>query len=225
MNPDLSRCVLQILRGIMNPILAKVVYPTHAITSEPTLSREVLAQHRTPWYTICVMLYFAYGSNLNLDHLTDYLDTHGVTLDTELKAEHALVHNFRFRTNYYSASHGAGACNIEPASGHHVDGVIMTITRAMQEALRVKEGYPHRYDEIEVEVHTAATQEPVRALTYMVTPTHRLDVDLPVTARYRNLILAGAKQFSFSAKYQRALHRQLRVMPSLGLHPVSQHAS
>ena len=161
------------------------------------------------------MLYFAYGSNLHVTHFRDYLDTHGVTLDTELGGQHALLHNFRLRTNYYSNSHGAGACNIEPAPDHHVEGVVMAITPAIRDALRVKEGCPHRYEEIDVIVHTAATQEHVRAVTYVVTPMHRLDDDLPVTERYRSLILAGAKDFDFSESYQQMLRRLLRASPSL----------
>ena len=87
------------------------------------------------------MLYFAYGNNINLKHVTDYLDTHGVTLDTDFQPEHALLHNYRLRTNYFAASHGAGACNIEPAHDHRVEGVVMSITPAIQDVLRVKEGF------------------------------------------------------------------------------------
>ncbi len=162
-----------------------------------------------------VMRYFAYGSNINLDHLSDYLSTHGVTLDTELSGQHALLHDYRLRTNYFAGSHLAGACNIEAAPDHQVEGVLWTITPAAQDALRVKEGFPLRYHEIEVEVHTASTQASVRAITYMVTPTHRLDVDLPVTARYRDFILNGAKQFNLSNEYQKKLHHLLQVAPSL----------
>ena len=170
------------------------------------------------------MLYFAYGSNLNLDHLHDYLDTHGTTLDTELRGQHALLHNFRLRTNYFAGTHGAGACNIEPAEAEVVEGVIMSITPAIHDVLRVKEGFPHRYEEIDVDVHTASTQAPVRALTYIVTPTHRLDVDLPVTARYRDFVLNGAKHFGFSTSYQEELRSKLRTAPSLLTMP-SQDAS
>ena len=161
------------------------------------------------------MIYFAYGSNLNLDHLTDYLGKHGVSVDTDFQAEHALLHNYRLRTNYFAASHGAGACNIEPAHDHRVEGVVMSITPAVQEVLRVKQGFPLRYHEIDVIVHTASTQASVRALTYVVTPTHRLDVDLPVTDRYRSLILAGAKHFGFSKSYQQELRGMLKAAPSL----------
>ncbi len=161
------------------------------------------------------MLYFAYGSNTNLSHLAEYLDTHGVKLDTELKAEYAQLDGYRLRTNYFASSHGAGACNIELARDHQVEGVVMAITPAMQDVLRLKEGFPHRYHETEVIVRTAAAQAAVRALTYVVTPTHHLDVDLPVTARYRGLILDGAKHFGFTKGYQQQLRRLLRTAPSL----------
>ncbi|MCH7873295.1 MAG: gamma-glutamylcyclotransferase, partial [Planctomycetes bacterium] len=142
-------------------------------------------------------------------------NTNGVTLDTDFQAEHALLHDYRLRTNYFASTHGAGACNIEPAPDHHVEGVVLTITPAVQDVLRFKEGFPLRYGEIDVIVHTTSTQASVRALTYVVTPTHRLDVDLPVTARYRALILAGAKHFDFSKAYQQELRRKLRTAPSL----------
>ena len=85
-------------------------------------------------------MYFAYGSNTNLPHVNAYLDTHGVTLDTESRARHALLHNFRLRTNYLSSSHRAGACNVEPAPDHHVEGVVMAITPAIRDVLRLKGG-------------------------------------------------------------------------------------
>ena len=161
------------------------------------------------------MLYLAYGSNMCLDHLADYLDTHGVTPDTELSGQHALLQNFRLRTNYFAGTHGAGACNIEPAHDQRVEGVLWSITPAIQDVLRIKEGYPHRYEEIEVIVHTASTQGGVRAITYVVTLQHRLDVDLPVTARYRDFVLDGAKRFNLTNEYQKKLRCLLRVAPSL----------
>ena len=199
----------------MNPILAKAIIAEHANESEIAESQTILALRRLLSYTYGVMMYFGYGSNINLSHLTDYLGTHGMKLDTELRGRHALLHGYRLRSNYYASSHGAGACNIEPAQGKCVEGVIIETTPAMQDALRLKEGFPLRYHEIEVVVLTASTQASVRALTYVVTPTHCLDVDLPVTPRYRALILAGAKHFGFSESYQEALRNELRTAPSL----------
>ena len=69
-----------------------------------------------------------------------------------------------------------------PAEDLVVEGVVMTITPATRDALRLKEGFPLRYYEIEVIVRTASTQASVQALTYVVTTIRRLDVDLPATA-------------------------------------------
>ncbi len=195
--------------------MAKAAFETTTIGTELANSPQILAPWRLPSYTTKVMLYFAYGSNINLNHFTDYLDTHGVTLDTDLHGQHALLHHFRLRTNYYASTHGAGACNIESSKNECVEGVIITITPSIQDALRIKEGYPHRYEETEVIVHTAGTQEPVQAITYVVTPTHRLNVDLPVTAKYRALILNGAKHFKFSEDYQQSLNIKLQTSASL----------
>jgi hypothetical protein len=161
------------------------------------------------------MLYYAYGSNINLDHLTNFLDQHGVILDTELRGQHAFLHNFQLRTNYFAGTHGAGACNIEPAPDHHVEGVIITVTPAIRDALRVKEGFPNSYHEIDVIVRTAAAQTPVRAFTYVVTPELRLEIDLPVTRQYRSMILAGARHFRFSKSYQKTLRDKLQTAPYL----------
>jgi len=161
------------------------------------------------------MRYFAYGSNVNRNHIVEYLDTLGVKLDTELDGEHALLQNFHIRTNYFAGSHRAGACNIEPAQDHRVEGVLWTITPAIQDVLRIKEGFPRCYEETEVIVHTASTQEPVRAITYIVSPKHCLDVDLPVTARYRDFVLNGATEFKFTKEYQKQLRQLLQIAPSL----------
>lgn len=199
----------------MDRVLATVVIPTYGRASEIAESQTILALRRLSRYTCGVMMYFAYGSNLNVDHVADYLDTHGVTPGTELRGQHVLLHDYRLGTNYFATSHGAGACNIEPAPDHHVEGALWSITPAIRDALRVKEGFPHRYEEIAVEVHAAVTQASVRAITYVVTLQHRLDVDLPVTARYRDFVLAGAKRFNLTNEYQEKLRSLLRVAPSL----------
>ena len=160
------------------------------------------------------MHYFAYGSNLNLDHLHDYVTNHGV--DTEGFGVHevAILEDYQLRTNYVSSTHGAGACNVELAEGSTVEGLVMEISSAIRDVLRIKEGWPHRYQEIEVEVLVGAPEEPLRAITYVVAPDHRLDVDMPVTPRYRRLVLEGARGAGLSKSYQEQLARLLRATES-----------
>ena len=155
-------------------------------------------------------LYFAYGSNINLNHLTGVLADHSVAPDDFGAPERAVLSGYRLRTNYYSCVHRAGACNIEPVWDGSVEGVLIETTPAIHQVLRRKEGWPTRYQEIEISVQVPATGETVRAFTYISTPENRLDFDLCVTPRYRQLILDGAKNFKFSQAYQKWLRVYLR---------------
>ena len=84
------------------------------------------------------------------------------------------------------------------------------ITPAIRQVLRRKEGWPTRYQEIEIFVQVPATGDNVRAFTYVVTPENRLEFDLCVTPKYRQLILDGAKELRFSSSYQQQLDQILR---------------
>jgi len=158
--------------------------------------------------------YFAYGSNLNLPHLQDVLASHGADTGDLGLPRCAILQGYRLRTNYLSSTRGAGACNIEPDEGSIVEGAVMEISPAIREVLRIKEGWPHRYEEIMVDVLVGDRRESIRALTYVVTPDHALDLDMPVTPRYRRLVLDGARAAALSKSYQEQLARLLRTTES-----------
>jgi len=160
------------------------------------------------------MHYFAFGSNMNLPHLYEYVTSHSVDTDGLGAHEVAILEDHQLRTDYVSSTHGAGACNIEHAEGSTVKGLVMEISRAIRQALRSKEGWPDRYQEVEVEVLIGDAHEPLRAITYVVAPDHRLDVDMPVTPRYRRLVLEGARGAGLSKSYQEQLARLLRATES-----------
>jgi len=152
--------------------------------------------------------YFAYGSNLNLPHLRDWLrrckvDPAGVT-----NPRHAVLPSYRFRTNYLTAS-SMGAANIEPSRGKVVEGLLLTISPEVQEALRAKEGHPRRYEETEVEVIDPKSGRFINAITYQVTLDHRLLFDVPVSNRYLRFVLEGAKAIPLSPDYQASLRSML----------------
>jgi hypothetical protein len=120
---------------------------------------------------VCVeMNYFAYGSNLNTDHLRSWLTRWGVDPEELGPPRKAILPGYRLRTNYLR-SNGIGACNIEPRPRSRVEGIVMTVTPSIREVLRLKEGHPHRYAEIEIVVTPFGKQRTVRAFTYIV--THR----------------------------------------------------
>jgi len=155
--------------------------------------------------------YFAFGSNANTEFLHRWLESHDVDGEGLSEPQHALLRGFRFRTNYSSVAHHAGAANIERSPQDHVEGVLYEITPSVRTALRQKEGWPRRYEEIEVIVEVVSSGKTVTALTYIVAPDRRLDHDLPVSTKYRRLIIDAAEKHRFSPAYQRFLRQFLKT--------------
>lgn len=154
--------------------------------------------------------YFAFGSNMHLPHLREWLRRFGVEPDAVNDPRRVILPNHRIRTNYLTTS-SLGAANIEPSRGEVVEGILLSISPDVQKALRAKEGWPRRYAEIDLEVIMPSTGKPVPAFTYQVTAEHRLPVDVQVSPRYRALILNGAKRAQLSRAYQSHLRAMLKT--------------
>ena len=152
--------------------------------------------------------YFAYGSNMNLVHLQEWLRRFDVEPDGACNPRRVVLRDHRLRTNYLTTS-GLGAANIEMSPGDVVEGLLLRISPEAQEALRIKEGWPHRYDEIDVEVVVPSSRKTIQPFTYQVTSAHRLPIDVPVSQRYRALILDGARAAHLSRNYQAHLRTVL----------------
>jgi hypothetical protein len=159
------------------------------------------------------MLYFAYGSNLSLAHLKAFLFSRGVPARHVQKPRLAILPDHRLRTNYFSWVHKAGACNVEPAKNHVVEGIVLKVTNAARWALRIKEGWPRCYEETEIQVVIPSDEAILTAFTFVVSPAHQLKRDQPVSNIYRQLILDGAKTAALSMSYQRSLRRRLKPLP------------
>ena len=120
---------------------------------------------------------------MNLPHLRACLAHGGVDTEGLRDPRPTTVCGYRLRTNYVSTTHGAAACNMEPEDGSMVEGVVMEITPVIRRALRIKEGWPHRYREVIVEVLAGDRRNPIKAITYVVAADHRRAVDMPVIPR------------------------------------------
>ena len=94
-----------------------------------------------------------------------------------------------------------------------MEGILIEVAEDVRSALRRKEGYPNSYLEFEIQVIIPSTKKTLPAFTYLVNPVHRLDRNLPVTRKYRQLILDGAKAVGLSKSYQTFLRRVLRALP------------
>ena len=65
--------------------------------------------------------YLAYGSNMNTDHLLEWLDRAGVPREEVSHPQRAILPDYRIRTNYLR-SNSLGAANIEPCRGQSGGG-------------------------------------------------------------------------------------------------------
>lgn len=161
------------------------------------------------------MLYFAYGSNLNQRHLLHWLascDLNGLAVGRPIRA---VLHDYRLRTNVFSVTHSAGACNIEKAKGEEVEGAIIEVNETAWEGLCRKEGSPFCYCELPVHVSIPRRKKMIEATTFIVVASRRLKYDLPTTDEYRSLVLHGAKEIGLTKTYQKMLNRLLIALPPM----------
>lgn len=156
------------------------------------------------------MLYWAYGSNSHLSALRNYLVRHEVSPKDISNPRRAILDDYRIRTNYLRDGR-TGAANVEPALGHRVEGLLLDISSDVHRVLRRKEGFPHRYCEVNIFVHLPRSRRLIMAMTYIVTQECRLPTDMPVHQTYRQTLLEGAHQAGFTKKYQRHLSTLLRT--------------
>ena len=131
------------------------------------------------------MLYFAYGSNLNLDELSERWGHRPRVVAT------AFWPDARLRFHYRSPARGGGALDLEEHIGSAVPGVLFD---ADLDVLDRKEGVgAGRYRRIEGVAITA--DGPVHALTYRVADAHRQARFVAPTADYERIVREGLRTF------------------------------
>ena len=117
-------------------------------------------------------LYFAYGSNINLDQM-DYRCPNAevvgpVTLD-----------------NYELLFRPSGVATIGPKEGSTVHGLLWQLTPDCERSLDRYEGYPHLYDKEPVTVRDAQGQE-FTVMAYVMTERY-LTPAVPPTSYYHGI--------------------------------------
>jgi len=168
--------------------------------------------------------YFAFGSNLLRSKMEDRLQlTHAIIERMPaLVTDHRLAFNMRMFPPLEPSM-----ASIEPQKGEVCEGVLYTLTREGYEALWKSEGGSMErpgYEEIVVSVRRQlrdsqgdASYETVQAITLRAAPWMRLQYDVPPSARYRNLIVDGAKEVNLSNDYIARLIEMPVSAPSAAL--------
>ena len=118
-------------------------------------------------------LYFAYGSNINLNQMAfrcpNATPVCPVTLD-----------------NYELTFSGGGVATIVPAEGKQVPGLLWELTPECERALDHYEGFPSYYDKQEIVVK-AADNTGYRVMAYVMTPQFSRDAVVPSEFYYNGI--------------------------------------
>lgn len=144
-------------------------------------------------------LYFAYGSNINLEQMALRCPDAEV-VGTAILDGYELL----FRGN----RSGYGVATIAPQPGSQVHGLLWRLTPACEQALDVYEGYPRLYGKADLAVRTVDGNA-CTVMAYVMTGELWRDPAIP-SALYYNGILEGYRQNGLPVKNLEAALRQAR---------------
>ena len=142
------------------------------------------------------MLYFAYGSNLDIDDWRDFCRQRGFDPGVLRPIGPASLPDEILVFDYRSSRRQCGALNIRRQAGGVVDGYLFDVPANGWDGLDTKEGHPHRYRRELVTVLDPAGASH-DAQTYRVVPAMRVGFVAP-SARYLTVCRAGRLRYGLS---------------------------
>ena len=157
--------------------------------------------------------YFAFGSNLLRSKMDGRGDTQVLEVEKAIVDDHRLAFNMRMFPPLEPSM-----ASIEPARGSVCEGALYTLTRDGYEALWRSEGGAMAkpgYEEVVVDARVGG--EMVQAITLRAAPWMRLNRDAPPSARYKKLIVDGAREVGLSDAYVDGLASLPAASPSAAL--------
>ena len=144
-----------------------------------------------------MMLYFAYGSNMNPARMT-------ARKMRFTRREFAVLYDYRLLFNKKATDGDYSYANIQPAPGSLVEGVLYEFPDEDLAHLDKAESWPEQYIRTVVQVFTGAGER-VEATVYIAHPERTADGYLP-RAEYLSHLLTG--QDLLSAGYVEVLKEQ-----------------
>lgn len=142
-------------------------------------------------------LYFAYGSNLELQDWRIYCRRNGLHADGLQPLHPAVAPDHTLAFTRYSRKRGGGVLDILPRRGAAVTGMLFSVCDATLAALDHKEGAPNAYERVPITVLDGDGAE-IEAFTYRVRPQDRLPFVAP-HADYLAVCAAGRAGFAIDA--------------------------
>jgi gamma-glutamylcyclotransferase (GGCT)/AIG2-like uncharacterized protein YtfP len=128
-------------------------------------------------------LYFAYGSNMNLDQMDFRCPDAEVVGNVRLDD---------YRLTFCSRNPDSGVATILPEQGSHVDGVLWRITDGCEKSLDHYEGYPYLYGKETLQVKSGDGTV-YESMAYTMNAPHK-DCPAKPSGFYLRGILEGCRQ-------------------------------
>ena len=147
------------------------------------------------------MYYFAYGSNMDKEDLDKWCEEKGHPKIKFLSVLPAKLKGYKLTFNYFSTSRNGGAANIMKSEGDCVYGLLIELTEDDLKTIRIKEGCPNNYKEIEVSVEEFDGTVVQGVKTYKVVKEHEKIKHQPPTKYYMQLIIRNARRYNFPDNY------------------------
>jgi len=137
---------------------------------------------------------FAYGSNMDLEHLAEWCHAHCKAEAEIFAAQVAILPEHKLIWNYYTKTRKGGAANIVASAGSQLPGLLLKVSKATLGYIDRKEAYPHHYDRALQSHIVLADRSQLHAWVYQVVPRHRQATSVWPTRAYLNILINAAKK-------------------------------
>lgn len=137
-------------------------------------------------------LYFAYGSNLDVQQMR-----HRCSEAVRLVAPGCL-RGYTLTFNEYSSSWGGGVADVVVAPQQEVWGLVYDVSIVGLEHLDVYEGYPHLYTRFQGAIETSRS---VLTAVWIYTVVNKQDF-IPPSQEYLGILQRAARRFDFPEAYR-----------------------
>lgn len=151
--------------------------------------------------------YFAYGSNMDQNHVNDWCLKKGYERIKFLSLQPAKLESYKLEFNYFSEINWkAGAANIMGSPGCAVYGFLVKLSPDDLDKIRKKEGSSKCYEEILVTVKLLSNNKSIHHVkTYKAVKNRECNDFQPPKREYLNLIIGCAEEHNFPEDYREHL--------------------
>ena len=143
-----------------------------------------------------MVLYFAYGSNMSIKHITKHCFKNNIKV-----IGIGYINNYIYRYRSIIGHKRTGVGNIEPRKGSKVYGIVYDINKSALKKLNKKEGMKYGIYYIDkVNIYSINGRKIYKCITYIMNDDMVGDMK-PPTNKYRKLLIDSAIHNRFPIKY------------------------